>query len=300
MGAADIVPGVSGGTVALLLGIYARLLAALSHVDRELFGMVRKGAWGKAARHLDLRLLVPLGLGIATGFLALADVIHFLLEQHPRATMAAFFGLILASSFLVLRMARPTSEVQTIRYLVLCSAAIWAAKTLVTGDILQPQPGLPYVFLCGVVAICAMILPGLSGAYLLILLGKYHDFLGVAHRLKGGDFAAADIATAVVFGAGCVVGLLLFSKVLKALLSRFHNAMMIILGGFMIGSLWKIWPFQINEDGVEVIDGNEVTQPYWPDKWTSESLQCLAIAAGAVALVFIADTLAKKLKKPVQ
>ncbi|MGI9455371.1 MAG: DUF368 domain-containing protein, partial [Aeoliella sp.] len=300
MGAADIVPGVSGGTVALLLGIYPRLLSAISNVDGKLFRLVGKGAWREAARHLDLRFLVSLAVGIVAGVLALSGVIHFLLEDHRQLTMAAFFGLILASSFLVARMSQPRGTSQTVLCLAQGLIAVPAAAWLVSGDHLDPMPGLPYVFLCGAIAICAMILPGISGAYLLVLLSKYEDIIGILHRLKAGEATSNDLATLAVFAAGCAIGLLLFSKVLKALLAKFHSETMATLAGFMAGSLWKIWPFQLSRVPGAPIDKHSITDPVWPTEWTSEVAQCVGAAIAAFVLVIVVDAVARKLKTDTQ
>ncbi|MCO6042633.1 DUF368 domain-containing protein [Aeoliella sp. ICT_H6.2] len=294
MGAADIIPGVSGGTVALLLGIYPRLLTAISHVDGQFLGYLRQGQWRDAAKHLDLRFLVALAVGILTGVVTLAGLLHFLLQDYRELTLAAFFGLILASSVIVLRMIKPTSKQQTVNCWLTGIVAAGFAAWLVQSAYLEPREGLLYVFICGAIAICAMILPGISGAYILVLLGKYEDITGILHRLKALDATGDDLWTLVVFAAGCVVGLLTFSKVLKALLVRQYNPTMAVLGGFMLGSLVKVWPFQKPPAGVTEITKTTITHPYWPEPIDSQVIWCAVIAVVAFAIVVAADHFAQR------
>lgn len=292
MGAADIIPGVSGGTVALLLGIYPRLLTAISHVDGQLFTHLSHGHWRAAAKHLDLRFLLALAAGIVTGGVTLAGMLHFLLRDYRPQTLAAFFGLILASSVIVLRMIKPNSRQQTATCWILGTTAAGLAVWLVMSTYLQPREGLLYVFLCGAIAICAMILPGVSGAYILVLLGKYEDITGIVHRLKSFDVTGSDLLTLVVFAAGCLVGLLSFSKVLKALLTRYYNPTMAVLGGFMVGSLVKVWPFQVPIDGETEITKTTITKLFWPEAFDTHVAVCLAIAVMAFVVVIAADYVA--------
>lgn len=296
MGAADIIPGVSGGTVALLLGIYPRLLTAISHFDAQLVRHLLRGQWLSAARHVDLRFLVALALGIATGILTLAGVIHFLLEDLRAQTLSGFFGLILASGILVARMAKPDPGGQATLCVILGVIAAILAAWLVSGSYLEPRDSLLYVFMSGAVAICAMILPGISGAYILVLLGEYEVVTDILHRLKSGAISSGDIATLVVFALGCVVGLLSFSKVLRAMLARWYSETMAVLGGFMIGSLLKIWPFQVAEDGSAEITKTTITRPAWPDQLNSHVITCAVIALAAFAFVIIVDHVARNVR----
>ncbi len=294
MGAADIIPGVSGGTVALLLGIYPRLLTAISHVDAEFLRLVAGRQWAAAARHIDLRFLLALALGILTGILTLAGVIHFLLDHHREATLAGFFGLIFASGVLVARMVNPASGEQRALCVVLGILAAVFAAWLVSGSYLEPRDSLGYVFACGAIAICAMILPGISGAYILVLLGEYEAITDILHRLKGGDVSTDDLWTLAVFMLGCVVGLLAFSKVLKALLSTWYAETMAVLGGFMIGSLLKVWPFQEADVPDAEITKTTVTHPVWPDQFDSNVITCLVVAVAAFLLVIVTDLVARR------
>ena len=237
MGAADIVPGVSGGTVALILGIYARLVGAISRFDGRLVRLVLERRLLEAARHIDLRFLVGLGAGIGAGVLGLASVMNRLL------TLAAFFGLILASSAIVGRLALRDTKLPAFGALAVLAAgfAFWLTglEAVSGGD-----PSLPYVFFSGAITICAMILPGISGAFLLLLLGMYVPITGILKRLPKLDVTTNDVVTVAVFSLGCGIGLLAFSRVLRILLDKRFGPTMSVLAGFMIGSLRKIWPFQ--------------------------------------------------------
>ncbi len=265
MGGADIIPGVSGGTVALILGIYERLVTAISHCDKTFLGHVVSGRVSAATKYIDLRFLTFLGIGIGGGVIALGSVMHTLLEDYTQFTFAAFFGMIVASCYLVAKMVPKWG----IREVILALAGAVFAYWLVTLPALSnPPDGLWYVFLCGVIAICAMILPGISGAFILLILGKYHDITGIIKETLKMHISVEAITTVVVFAAGCLVGLVSFSKFLKSLLTRQLAPTMAVLFGFMVGSLRKLWPFQIDatpqvekfKDKIfEVIPFNEIT-----------------------------------------
>ncbi|MGD9854788.1 MAG: DUF368 domain-containing protein, partial [Planctomycetaceae bacterium] len=241
MGAADIIPGVSGGTVALILGIYNRLVTAISRVDGTLVGHVRHRRWRAAAKHIDLRFLIALSLGIVTGIASLGSLMHWLLENQRQHTLAAFFGLIAASSFLVGRLIHRWSPAVTALLVAGAAGAVWIVRQ---PALTHPPDALWYVFFCGVLGICAMILPGISGAFILLILGKYHDLTGIIKDTLKLHITADNIATVVVFAAGCALGLIGFSKFLRWLLGRHESETMAVLCGFMLGSLWKSWPYQ--------------------------------------------------------
>lgn len=241
MGAADIVPGVSGGTVALILGIYERLVTAISRFDLEAADLVRRGAWREAAEHVDLRFLVALGAGIGIGLASLAGLMHYLLEHEMSATFGAFFGLILASSLIVARLVERWGAGEIAGAAAGAAFAYWLTGLVPA----QADMSYGYLFLCGMIAICAMILPGISGAFVLLILGVYYDVTGVLKGLAAGDVTVAGVLVVVVFAAGAATGLLGFSKLLRWLLEHFHSKTMAVLCGFMLGSLRRIWPFKV-------------------------------------------------------
>lgn len=246
MGGADIVPGVSGGTVALVLGIYERLVTAISHFDLELLGHLRKGDLVSAAKHVDLRFLLALGIGIGCGFLSMSIVMNRLLtnDVSRSLTLATFFGLIVGSAIIVGMMIRPEDGRKLVVCVVLGIAAAGGAFWLTTLTSVAHEPSYAYVFLCGCIAICAMILPGISGAMILLLMGIYIHLTEIPRNLLHGEHVAQGITTSIVFVAGAAISLVLFSKLLRWLLQHHHELTMSVLCGFMVGALPKLWPFQ--------------------------------------------------------
>ena len=295
MGVADIIPGVSGGTVALVLGIYTRLVTAISHCDQQFFGLITARRWREAAAHIDLGFLISLGLGIATGIIVMGLVIHELIHSDfaRPLTFAAFFGMIAASALLVMRMIRISSWPQFVSYLVLAliaAAFAWWLTTL--GLATDDDPNLWYLFLCGVIGICAMILPGISGAHLLLILGAYVFVTGSLRNIAKGDVSLDVLLSLGVFAAGCVVGLLAFSKVLRWLLTNWHAPTMAVLCGFMVGAMRKVWPFQLLEK-IQVGDkSRDLLTPYWPTEFATQQWLAVAVAVAAFALVMVVDHLA--------
>jgi len=246
MGAADVVPGVSGGTIALVLGIYERLVTAISHFDARLLGHLRRCEFVPAAHHVDLRFLVALGLGIATSIVGLSKLMNGLLsdDQTRPLTLAAFFGLILASTVVVARMAKLNRRRDLLATWLLAGGGAVFAYWLTGLRPFEAEPSYAYVFFGGTVAICAMILPGISGAFILLILGLYVYLTGIIGRLAHLDVGGGELLSVGVFLAGCALGLISFSKLLRWLLARHESATMGVLCGFMVGSLRKIWPFQ--------------------------------------------------------
>lgn len=241
MGAADIVPGVSGGTVALVVGIYERLVEAVSRVDAHLIGLLKNRDINGAAKYLDLRLLIPLMLGIGIGAVALGTVMHTLLEDHLTLTLATFFGLITASTVFVARLVPRWTFDATAALFV---GAVFAYWLVGLPGLKNPPDGLWYLFLCGMIGICAMILPGISGAFLLLILGVYSEITGLIKAAVKGDINLDALIKMAVFGAGVVIGILSFSKLLKRLLKAAPSVTLAMLCGLMLGSLRKLWPFQ--------------------------------------------------------
>ncbi len=295
MGGADIVPGVSGGTMALILGIYERLVAAISHIDTSLLGQLKRREWRTAAEHCDLRFLAFLGLGIGAGIVGLASTMHHLLDHHVQRTHAAFFGMILASCVLVARMVGTWRALQGLALIAAAGLAFW----LVGLPFLQEPPDSPaYLFACGAVAICAMILPGISGAFILLVLGQYYHVTGILKGIPKLEFDSDALVTVGSFAAGAVVGILSFSRLLRLLLDRFHATTMAALAGFMLGSLRKIWPFkhETTPPGTDLkarLYAND-----WPEFGTTETwiLLGLVVVAGAfvLALELVSTRLSSK------
>jgi len=245
MGAADVVPGVSGGTIAFITGIYATLLQSLSRFDLSLIKVFRdsglKGVW----QRVNGDFLLALFAGIALSILSLARIISYLLENHPLLVWSFFFGLILASSIFVLRQMERWRWQQVVLLLLGIGFAVLIGQ-------LRPVEVVAdygYFFMAGAIAICAMILPGISGSFILLLLGVYGQVLVAVKSL--------DFAVLGVFVSGCVIGLLSFVKLFNFLLSKYYQSMMALLGGFIAGSLYLVWPWKqvisvyTNSQGVE-------------------------------------------------
>ncbi|MBW2411308.1 MAG: DUF368 domain-containing protein [Deltaproteobacteria bacterium] len=236
MGSADVIPGVSGGTIALITGIYEDLIQAIRSIDTAMLGKISKLDFKGALAHIHIRFLLSLFAGIGVAILSLARLMNYLLHQQPVYTWSLFFGLIAASIFVVGRQIKNWWGITVISFI-----AGTATASLIVNLIPVATPEtLWFIFLCGFIAICAMILPGISGAFILLILGKY-EF--VTATLKN-PFVPQNALIIAVFGIGCIIGLLAFSRVLNYLLQRFHNLTIAYLTGLMTGSILKIWPWK--------------------------------------------------------
>ncbi|MDP2622715.1 MAG: DUF368 domain-containing protein [Actinomycetota bacterium] len=265
MGSADVVPGVSGGTVALVLGIYERLVTTI-HAGSAALGFVLRGRFGDARRRLgdvEWSLLLPLLAGIGLAVLSLASLIDRLLEEQPQNTAAAFFGLVLGSIVIAWQLVVRWDATRLVWGLA--SAAVAFLVLGLRGDpVIDPSLGL---FLgAGAVAIVAMILPGISGSFILLMLGMYQAVLdAVTDR---------DLAVVGVFLIGAVTGLAAFSTLLHRLLRDHHDTVIAALIGLMLGSLRVLWPWP---------DGADTAALSRPVDWGIPAL--LAMAGAAVVLV---------------
>lgn len=232
MGAADVIPGVSGGTIAFITGIYEELITSISNVNLEALRVLRKEGIKSFWNHVNGNFFVALLSGIAISILSLARVVTFLLDEYPVLLWAFFFGLVIASSQLVLKTVKEWN-IKTIAVLLLgIGIAAYVSLTQVTAS----GGDLFYIFISGAIAICAMILPGISGAFILVLMGSYTI---VIEGLKN-----MDRVLIIVFMAGCLVGILSFSRLLKYLFAKHKSIVLALLSGFLIGSLIKVWPWQ--------------------------------------------------------
>ncbi len=236
MGAADTVPGVSGGTIALITGIYEDLLSAIKSFDAKVIGRVLKLDFKGALAELHIRFILSLFLGIAISILSLAQLMSYLLHHHPVPTWSLFFGLIAASIWVVGKQVEKWTPGTGISFLVGTGAA-FIIVNLVPAT--TPED-LWFIFLSGMLAICAMILPGLSGAFILLIIGKYEFIIATLKH----PFIMTNMGIIAVFGAGCAVGLAGFSRVLKFLLASYHNLTLAFLAGLMCGSMRKVWPWK--------------------------------------------------------
>jgi len=244
MGAADIIPGVSGGTVAFITGIYEDLLLAVRSVNMRALAALARLDLSAALAEVHLRFLLPLLLGIGTALVGLAGLMHWLLTEHPVPVWSLFLGLIGASIPVVGRKVEHWNAGAWIAFAV-GAALAWA----VVGLIPVTTPDAPwFIFLCGMIAICAMILPGISGSFLLLILGKYAYVTGALRN----PLDAGNLAVLAVFAAGCLVGLTGFSRFLSWLLARWHGLTVALLAGFMLGAMRKVWPWKETLESVVI------------------------------------------------
>jgi len=291
MGAADTVPGVSGGTVALVLGHYRRLLGAVSQFDSTALRMLLTGRFAELWKHCDLRFVLALGVGIVIGAGALASTMHWLLENRMPETFAVFFGLVLASGWIVAGWIKRWSPAAMLLLAAGTVFAFWLSG-LSTGD--SSQRGL-YIFAAAAIAICAMILPGISGAFVLLLLGMYHPIVGMIKQFVHLDISSALVFNLCLFAAGCITGLLVFSRLLKWLL-RFHpDLTMAVLLGLMIGSLRRIWPLQEVSDTTAGLPFKE--QQFVivsPGNWDGNVMSLAFLAIAAALIVLVIERIAEK------
>lgn len=236
MGAADVVPGVSGGTIAFITGIYEELLGSISNVNLKLLQTLKSEGIKAAWNHINGSFLIALFAGIVISILSLAQTISWLLENEPVLLWSFFFGLVLAS---VIYIAKQISNWSILTGLLLTVGAFVAYYITTLSPLVGEDSSLWFMFLAGAIAICAMILPGISGSFILVLLGAYKPILtAVTDR---------DLKTIAAVGLGAIIGLLSFSKILKWLFAHHKNLTLAALTGFIIGSLNKIWPWKITQ-----------------------------------------------------
>ncbi len=246
MGAADVVPGVSGGTIAFITGIYEEFLETISNLKFGLLKTWKSQGFKAMWTELNGNFLAAIFLGIIISILSLAKLLTYLLENHPILLWSFFFGLIIASIWLVGKTVAKWN-VKTILSLIIGTAVAFGI-TLISPS--AESANLFYIFICGSLAICAMILPGISGSFILLLLGAYTTILGSLTGLmdalkdKAWDIFVGHFTIIGLFMAGCLFGLIAFSKVLNYAFKNFKDVTIALLTGFLIGSLNKIWPWK--------------------------------------------------------
>ena len=239
MGAADVIPGVSGGTIAFIMGIYDDFVGSLAAINGEAVKLLFKGQFKAFWKHINGSFLLSLVIGIGISVISLAGLMQMLLSDFPIQTWAFFFGLIVASSAFIIR----GISGWKFREGVLVAFGILLGVVVCTLSPTETPDGLWFIFLSGAIAICAMILPGISGSFILLILGKYQYIMGVISDLVSGVEFGRNLLILGVFAIGAVVGILGFSKFLHWLLARWNKETLIVLAGFIIGSLVKVWPW---------------------------------------------------------
>lgn len=292
MGGADVVPGVSGGTIAFITGIYEELLESIKKVDltalRYFFSFQIKKFWS----HINGNFLVILLSGIFLSLLTLSRLISYLLLEYPILIWSFFFGLIVISSISVGR------EIKSwdLKVVIAGILGIVIAYYVTIATPAETSTELWFIFISGAIAICAMILPGISGSFILLILGKYEYVLNAVR-----DF---NIPVIVVFGIGCVVGILSFARLISWLLKNYHNTALALLAGFMVGSLNKIWPwkivveYRIDSDGIEIplIERNIMPGEYAQSVGDPQTLWAILFIALGILLVIALEVIATSLK----
>lgn len=296
MGAADIVPGVSGGTIAFITGIYERLLNALRAFTPAALLLWRQQGFGAFWRHVDGYFLVSLFGGALVSVFALAHSINRLMEAHPLVVWGFFFGLVVASGFLVLR------DITSWSLPRFCMLALGIAFALLVAILKPVQVPINLItfFLAGMIAICAMILPGISGSFLLLMMGFYPSILQAIMNV--------DIVVLVTFASGCVLGLLAFSHLLSWFLRYYYYATLALLSGFLLGSLAIIWPWK--EVVTTTLDRHGELQPLVQQNITPWQYQAgggeayigsvLMACVGGLFLVIALDYVARLLKNQME
>jgi len=287
MGAADVVPGVSGGTIAFISGIYEELLTSISNINLSLLRTLKsegiKATWKQANGSFLLSLLI----GIFISIVSLAKVLKWLMENEPILLWSFFFGLILAS---VIYIGKQITKWNAITFLVLVAGAALAFYITTLNPMVNENSSPLFLFLAGAIAICAMILPGISGAFILVLLGAYKPVLAAVND--------RNLTIVGLIAAGAIVGLLTFSRVLKWLFANYKNYTLAVLTGFIIGSLNKIWPWKetltwrTNSHGVEVPFNQQSVSPLSFED--SQLLAASVIAVVGFGMILLMERLAVK------
>lgn len=290
MGAADIVPGVSGGTIALIAGIYEEFVDTLKSFNISAIKALKDNGLSGLWSHINGNFLVALVLGIGISLISMVKVIKFLLAVHPVLIWSFFFGLIVASAIFVAKTITKWNVANIIGLIGGTILIYW-----ITSVVPAATPNTWWaVLISGAIAICAMILPGISGSFILVLLGKYAYIIDSLSQFK--------LDVIALFGVGCITGLLSFSHLLSWLLKHYHNLTMAILTGFMIGSLNKIWPWKETLSFTTDRHGEQVPLEQinlLPQNFEGENQLVFAVVLAVIgfAMIFVLEGLGKRFNK---
>ena len=282
MGASDVVPGVSGGTMAFILGIYEELIDAIRSFDLKSLQLLMRFEFQRLLDRISWRFLLAVGFGILTAVFTLARLLSWLLQNSPIYIWSFFFGLILAS---VVSVSRRIENWRKSTYVGLAGGSIGAY--FLVGFVPVSTPDDPwFLFLCGAIAICAMILPGISGSFILVLLGKYEYVLQAVNQ--------RDFVVLLLVAGGACIGILAFSRILGWLLRNYHDLMVAVLTGLMLGSLRKVWPWK--ETLVSMVDPHGQLVPVvqsnvLPSQWSGELAAAFFLMVVGLVVVLFLDRL---------
>ncbi len=286
MGAADVVPGVSGGTIAFISGIYEELITSINNINLSLIGIFKKEGIKAVWNKINGNFLVSLFIGIFISVLSLAKFLSWLLENEPVLLWSFFFGLVVASIFFVGKEIKQWN-LGKITILILGAALAYFITEL---PVSENTDSLPYLFMSGALAICAMILPGISGAFILVLLGSYKTILDAVHE--------RDLKIVITVALGAIFGLLSFARLLKWMFSHYKNTTLALLTGFILGSLNKIWPWKkvletqtFGDKTVVVADKNVLP---WAFEGDNQLMLAIILAIIGFSLIFILEKAATK------
>jgi len=286
MGAADVVPGVSGGTIAFISGIYEELITSINNINLSLIGIFKKEGIKAVWNKINGNFLVSLFIGIFVSVLSLAKFLSWLLENEPVLLWSFFFGLVVASIFFVGKEIKRWN-LGKITILILGAALAYFITEL---PVSENTDSLPYLFMSGALAICAMILPGISGAFILVLLGSYKTILDAVHE--------RDLKIVITVALGAIFGLLSFARLLKWMFSHYKNTTLALLTGFILGSLNKIWPWKkvletqtFGDKTVVVADKNVLP---WAFEGDNQLMLAIILAIIGFSLIFILEKAATK------
>ena len=289
MGAANVIPGVSGGTMALLTGIFEKLINAIKAFDLQAIKLGLRFKFKELFEHVDILFLSAIGIGVVASILTFARVLDYLFENHALYVWSFFFGLILASVYFVgKRICRYSTPAIA---LFVLGTAIAASIAFMTPA--EENASIPYLLLCGAIAMCSMILPGLSGSYVLLLMGNYQLVMIKA-------VSNFDLAVLVPVGIGAVAGLAVFARLLSWIFKKFHDQTIALLTGFIFGSLSILWPWkdaiiQTFQKGDE-IKGKVIGYDYSIPELNAETGIALAIMVAGIVMIALVETMAGKTK----
>ena len=289
MGSADIIPGVSGGTMALILGIYERLLNAIRSFDTAWFVSILRLRFSEALTRNDLGFLIPLGMGIVFAILFFTRVVPLptLIITHPELVYGLFFGLIIASIVVLM------GEVEKygVGEILTTFVGIALGFAIVNLVPVETPTAAWFIFLCGFIAISAMLLPGISGSFILLILGKYAYIINALGEI--------DLVVIGAFGLGALSGLIVFSRTIVWLLKHYHQSTLLVIKGILIGSLWVIWPFQ--DRIYETVRGKTKlieSNPFWPAALDSTVIGSVGLMVTGFILVMVIHRMSGRSNAP--
>ena len=290
MGAANVIPGVSGGTMALLTGIFERLINAIKSFDLEALRLIGKLRFREFLQHIDFAFLAAVGIGVLGSILTLARVLEILFETHALHVWSFFFGLILASVYFVGK--KIGKRTPSVILLFILGTAIAAGLAFLKPA--EENASILYLILCGAIAMCSMILPGLSGSYVLLLMGNYQ--LVMIHAVSG-----LELAILIPVGIGAAGGLAAFARLLSWIFAKFHDQTIALLTGFIFGSLSILWPWkdaiiQTFEKGDELKEKVVGYTYSLPDMTSAETWIAMGLIAAGIVVIALTESMAGKLK----